>query len=418
MRSLQFLTPPAAILLLAAALPAQTLATGDTRTVHQPRYPMICQILTAQFSSSQRSSPPSSDDTTRIQAALNSCAGSGHSVLLAASGTNDAFYSNLLTVNGEGLIIGDGATLYGNDSYAAGKELVLVEGANSFIGGPGTIDGRGDIVSGTPRLVQTTNTTNLIVYNVTLAQARHPNLYMEGGDGATVYRVKIRTPANRANADGIDIDSITNVTVDDCSINAGDDGIAVKTNSGPASNITVKHTKIFGTHGLSIGSQTMYGVTNVLFNHNFVFGVDLNGIASTDANAINIKSDVDCGGPVTQVTYSDTCITQSKHLIVLNTEYGSCSGITGIPMYSDIVIDGVRSTNSVAGAYSRILGYDSNNPINAFIANISLDSNAQSGDQDAIVDLDNVNGFLPSGTNVTTGSFTLRGRVPSCEPDE
>jgi len=37
------------------------------------------------------------------------------------------------------------------------------------------------------------------------------------------------------------------------------DGVAIKTNSGPASNITVRNNKFYGTHGMSIGSQTMDG---------------------------------------------------------------------------------------------------------------------------------------------------------------
>jgi polygalacturonase len=405
----------AALVLLATAAGAQTIATGDSRSVSQPSFPGVCETLTAQFTTSQRSSPPSSDDTSRLQAALTSCAGTGKSVVLASSGSYNAFYSGKITVNGEGLVVNSGVTLYGNSSYSSQSELVYVEGSNSFIGGPGTIDGRGDIISGTPRLVQTSSADNFIIYDVTLTQAAHPNLYIQGGSGATVYDVTILTPASRANADGIDIDSIANVSVINSTINAGDDGIAVKTNESAASNITVKNTKLYGTHGLSIGSQTMYGVTNVLFTGNYVYGDDkMSGAASTDANAINIKTDYDCGGTVKQVTYLNTCITEAKHLIVLNTAYGSCSGNTGIPVFSDIVINGVKSTSSVSGAYSEIHGYSSSYLINAYVANIDLDSNTQSSDQDATLYLDNVNSWSPSGTDVTDDSFTLSGSVPSC----
>jgi polygalacturonase len=411
--------PGAAVLLsLAAAVAAQTLATGDSRTVNQPSYPAVCQTLTAQFTTSQRSSPPSSDDTSRLQSALNSCAGTGKSVVLASSGSNNAFYSAEITVNGEGLVVNSGVTLEGNNSYSSQSELVKVEGTNSFIGGPGAIDGRGDIISGTPRLVQTSSANNLVVYNVTLQQAAHPNLYIQGGNGATVWNTTINTPPTKANADGIDIDSITNVTVNDSSITAGDDGIAVKTNASAASNITVENTKVFGTHGLSIGSQTFDGVTNVLFKNNYVYGKSSSGTASTDANAINIKTDIDCGGLVKEVYYENTCIRYAKHLIVVNANYGSCSGSSGTPKFEDIVINGVKSENSVSGAYEELAGYNSSNLAQLYIANIDLDSNTQSGDEYATVDLDNVNGFAPSGTDVTTSSFTLSGSVPSCSFSE
>lgn len=395
---------------------AQTLATGDTRTISTPTFPSVCKTISAQFTTAQRSSPPSTDDTSVIQDALTTCAGTGKSVVLAASGSYDAFYSGLLTISGEGLVIDSGVTLYGGKSYASASELILVKGSNSFIGGPGTIDGRGDLISGTPRLVQTSSATNFTIYDVTLTQAAHPNLYIEGGSGATVYDVTILTPASRKNADGIDIDSITNASVIDSVINAGDDGIAVKTNKSAASNITVKGTKVYGTHGLSIGSQTMYGVTNVLFENDYVYGNDkMSGAASTDANAINIKTDYDCGGTVKQVTYQNICITEAKHLIVLNTNYGTCTGNTGTPVFSDIVINGVKSTSSLSSAYSLIEGYSSSYPINAYVANISLDTNKQnSASQYAKVYLDNVNSWTPSGTGITTSTFTLSGSVPTC----
>jgi polygalacturonase len=392
---------------------AQTYATGDSRTVNQPGYPTVCMTLTAQFTTSQRSSPPTSDDTTRLQSALTSCAGTGHSVVLAASGSNNAFYSNELTVNGEGLVIDQGVTLEGNNSYSSKSELLLIEGTNSFLGGPGIVDGRGDIISGTPRLVQTNSANNFIAYNVTLQQAVHPNLYIQGGNGATVYDVTILTPPSKANADGIDIDSITNVTVYGSSIEAGDDGIAVKTNEAAASNITVKNTKLYGTHGLSIGSQTFDGVTNVLFTGNYVYGNGTDGIASTDANAINIKTDPDCGGLVKQVTYENTCITNAKHLIIVNAEYGSCSGTKGTPQFQDIIVNGVKSQDSVSGAYETIAGYNSSNLAQVYLAFIDLDATTQSGDENATVYLDSSN-ITPSGSNVTTHTWTTSGSVPSC----
>jgi polygalacturonase len=397
---------------------AQTVATGDSRHVTPPRYPAVCTVLAAQFSTSQRSSPPTPDDTERLQAALNTCAGTGRSVLLVGGPKADAFYSTLITVNGEGLVIAPGVTLEANNGYVKQSELVLVEGTNSFVGGLGAIDGRGDILTGgTPRLVQGKNITNLVISNITLEQALHPNLYVEGGNGVTIWGIKVRTPANRHNADGIDIDSLTNATVAFSSIEAGDDGVAVKTNSGAASNITVFGNHLYGTHGLSIGSQTFHGVTNVLFRDNFVNGVDLEGNPSTDASAIRIKSDATCGGLVKQVTYQNTCMKQAKHLIILNTYYGTCSGTPGIPQYTDIVINGARSIDSVAGAYESFTGYNASYPLDVYLAYIDLDSTTQVNDQYAQVFLHDSN-VTPSGPGVTTSSWYTRGEVPQCNDDK
>jgi polygalacturonase len=403
----------AACTVIATSALAQTFATGDPRNVTTPTYPAVCQTLSAQFSTSARSSPPSSDDTTRIQNALNSCAGTGHSVVLASSGSNNAFYAGKLTVNGEGLVVNSGVTLEGSNSYSSQSELIDVIGTNSFIGGTGAIDGRGDLISGTPRLIQTSNANNFIAYQITLRQAAHPHLYIQGGSGATVYGITTLTPATRKNADGIDIDSITDVSVINSSIEAGDDGIAIITNATTAANNTIRKNRLYGTHGLSVGSQTFDGVTNVLFTGNYVYGVDHNGNAATDANAINIKTDIDCGGLVQQVTYQNTCITQAKHLIVVNANYGSCSGTKGTPQFKNIIVNGVKSQSSVSGAYTRIEGFNSSNLAQLYLANVSLDATAQSSDQDATVFLDNSN-MTPSGTNVTTSTFTTSGSLPSC----
>jgi polygalacturonase len=393
---------------------AVTYATGDSRSITQPTYPAVCQVIQAQFNTSQRSSPPASDDTSRLQAALTACKNTGQSVELTPSGTNNAFYSGELTVDGEGLVIDEGVTLEGNNSYSSQSELLKIEGTNSSLMGPGIIDGRGDIITGSPRLVQTETANNFIAYNVTLQQAAHPNLYVQGGNGATVWGVTILTPPNKANADGIDVDSITNVTVTNSTIEAGDDGVAIKTNESAASNITVSNNRLYGTHGLSIGSQTFDGVTNILFSNNYVYGNGLDGIASTDANAINIKTDQVCGGLVQQVTYQNTCITAAKHLMVINAYYGSCSGTAGTPQFQNIVVNGVYSTASVSGAYELFEGYSASYPVNAYFANINLDNTSQnSSNQYATIALDNSN-MTPSGTGISTSAFSTAGSVPTC----
>jgi polygalacturonase len=394
----------ASIALCAPALVAQTLATGDQRFVLPPHYPWICGVVLAQFDTSLRATPPAADDTARLQQGLTTCAGTGKSVLLLSSGANNAFYSGTLTVSGEALVVGYGVTLFGNNTYSS--ELLNVSGNNPALMGPGVIDGRGDLIAGKPRLIEAEDTQNFTVFNLTIEHAGKEHLYVEGGSGLTVWGLTVATPANTKNTDGIDIDSMTNATVFGSSIEDGDDGVAIKTNSAPASNITVRNNDFYGTHGMSIGSQTMYGVTNVLWDDNRMYGTDKFGNVSSDNNGINIKSDYDCGGPVQQVTYRNTTLTGIKHLLIFNTYYGSCSGTPGIPQYQDIVVDGVYATGSQSGAYSEFEGYSATNPLGLYLANVNLDSTTQQDSQYADVGLDNSN-ITPSGTGVTTFAFRL-----------
>lgn len=417
----------AAALLLCTGASAQTLATGDSRTVHQPAPPLPCQTLSAQFSSSLRATPPAvtADDTARVQAALTACAGTGKAVVLTASGANNAFYTGSLAVNGEGLVIKSGVTLFGNTSYVANAQLILVTGTNASIFGPGVIDGRGDIYSGgkTPRLVQASGITNFNMANVTLTQALHPNLYVEGGNGFTAWGITILTPSNRANADGIDIDSLTNASVINSTINAGDDGIAIKSNSGNISNVTVAGNRVYGSHGLSIGSIVSNTVSNILFSNNYVYGLDQLGTpisGAVDAQGIVIKTDP-CQLNVQTVSYVNTCMTGVKHLIYMTTNYAACPTpnpakniIAGTPVVSNIVVNGAYATQSTGSPYSMFLG-QSAAPLQVYLANVSVDATKQSGDAYATVYEYNSND-VPSGTGVTTPSFTpsFSGSVPAC----
>lgn len=398
-----------AALLMSSSLFAQLLATGDPRNVTEPVYPAVCEVLTAQFSSSQRATPPVTDDTARLKEALSACAGTGQSVVLEPTTSSDAFYAGALTVNGEGLVVAGGATLYGNN-YGA-SQFLSVKGDNASIMGPGTIDGRADVgISGTPRLINAKGSSsnfmhNFVVYNVTLMNAGKMHLYIERATGVTVWGLTVLTPANTHNTDGIDLDSLTDATVAHSSINDGDDGIVVKTNSAPAADITVKDNLLYGTHGLSIGSQTMYGVTNVLWEHNTVFGTDKFGIVSSDNNGIRIKSSDTCGGEVKQITFTNTQLIGVKHLMYFRTDY-SCSGTAGVPYFHDIVVNGFTAAHSAAGAYSEFQGYNAANPLGLYLANVHLDSNDVSNSHDAMVGLFHST-IVPTGPNVTTFLFNL-----------
>ena len=128
------------------------------------------------------------------------------------------------------------------------------------------------------------------VYDVNLVNAPIFHLYFKGGNGFTVWGVRIKTPATARNTDGIDPDSATNVTINDSYIQDGDDGIAIKASSAAACNMTIENSHFYGTHGISIGSETQNGVTNILIENNTVSGTDSSGNVSSDNNGLRIKT--------------------------------------------------------------------------------------------------------------------------------
>lgn len=421
----------------AAAAPASTLtsalpmATGDPRNVKEPRVPHACVTLaaalsttTGEFDGADEASPP---DTGRIQAALDSCAGTGGAVVLAAGDAGNSFLSGPLTIGGdEALVVQDGATLYASLDPAdyqipsqfpantcgtvsadgggcvpfitlggSGAGLMGTRGADGSLG---AIDGRGngtlvgsaqswwDLAAAAksggnqnnPILVHGSGVDHIAIYQIELENSPMFHVEVENGHGLTVWGVQINSPDTARNTDGVDPVSESDVTIRDDMIQDGDDCVAVKSDPGtPSRDITVDDVNCYGSHGLSVGSQTSGGVSNVLFENSTLNGFDSFGTVSSSDTGIQVKTDANTGGLTQRVTYTGICMTAIKHLLILNPHYQT--GGTSVPTQSDIVLNGVVSVNSQSGTYSIFEGYDAAHPLQIDLENIDLDSATQDG---------------------------------------
>lgn len=408
------------------------VATGDRRHVRPPRLPRACIVLravlsttTGTFSSADETTPP---DTARIQAALDRCAGTGRAVELAVDPVGNSFLSGPLTIGRhEVLLVDAGVTLYaslnpadyqipaqyptntcGTVSAAGGGCYPFITFGGSGSGlmgtrGPdgtlGAVDGRGNgtLVGGStqtwwdlaatadsggeqnnPVLVEGDGVNRITVYQVELENSPMYHIEVIGGFGLTVWGVEINTPATARNTDGIDPVSESDVTLRNDMIQNGDDCVAVKSNAGtPSANITVDDVHCYGSHGLSVGSQTAGGVYNVLFENSTLNGLDSLGNLSVSDTGIQIKTDANSGGLTDRVTYTGICMTNIKHVLIFNPFYSS--GGTEVPTQSDIVLNGVVATDSESGAYSIFEGADAANPLQIALENVDLDNVTQDG---------------------------------------
>lgn len=459
----------------ASAAPRPTVTTaaaGHARSVSEPTVPGTCLPVPAQlakpadelFTSAQESAPP---DTSRIQAALNSCAGTGKAVELTASGGNAAFLSAPLTINkGEVLLVDAGVTLYASRNPADyqvtgqpkcgtlgpsdGSTLGTATGCTPFLavrgddagimgtqsasGAQGLIDGRGgqDMLGTTktwwalaesahgktskqqenPKLVTVFGVSDTTMYHISLTGSPMFNVLLDRGDGFTAWGVRIDNPDNARNTDGFDPDSATNVLITDSYINTGDDGIAVKADAGgPAAGVTVSDTSFWGIHGLSVGSQTEGGIQNVTFSGNYIHGgTDIHGNKASSNNGVRVKSDSSFGGTVTGVSFVNTCETGVEHLILLDPQYLSGNG-SSVPSFADVTINGLRSVNSTHGS-STLDGYDAAHPLGLTLENVQLDATKVVAEY-ANIKMANSN-ITPSGTGVTVTNVAGTGSVPSC----
>ena len=441
-----------------------SLATGDSRKVTQPVIPSVCATLTANLTmtkgvagSADETTPP---DTARIQRALDGCRQSGSGSvavkLLAGSGHN-AFLTGPLTIGrGVVLLVDSGVTVYGSRNPAnyqvSGKPtcgtvasgeggcapLIAVSGANAGVDGvragnghQGTIDARGGAtligksvtwwdlahlaqVNGgnqqNPRLLQATNSDNFTLYDINLLNSPNFHVVYQGGNGFTAWGVRIKTPATARNTDGIDPGGSTNVTINDSYIEDGDDGIAVK-GGNAVSNITVENSHFYGTHGISIGSETNGGVTNIVFRNNTLTGTDSFGNVSGSSTGIRIKSSPKNGGEVTRVTYLGICLSAVRAPIVFDTHYANGTGSL-TPYFHEIVVDGLRAMNSPSGATSVFQGYSSAYPLGLAMENVQLDATKNTAGYADIATYQTDLTF--AGTGVVTKPFAGSGSIPTC----
>ena len=400
------------------------MAAQDTRTVTEPSFPSVCSTLSAELQQTGNLLPSVDEmlfDTSRVQQALNACT-SGEAVELAmGTGGDNAFLIQPISIpSGVTLLVDAGVTVYGSRnprdydavanecgtvaSYSSGcNPLISVKANNAAIMGYGVIDGRGgqtligpgapanttwwqlstqaqtaNLNQNNPRLVNI-DANDFTLYKITLQNSPffHVNY---AGDGLTVWDVKIIAPGTARNTDGIDPGPAQNVTVTESYIGDGDDNIALKPGGtaitgGTVSNVSILHNHFYVGHGMSIGSQTSGGATNVLVQDLNIDGDPTNG----SDTGIRIKAESSDGGLVDGVTYKQVCMQNVADPIQFNPFYSSSTG-TDYPQFQNITLSNV----TVLTAGSVLLeGYSTTYPLGLTLDNVNFSPTLPSRDLSA-----------------------------------
>lgn len=202
---------------------------------------------------------------------------------------------------------------YPNSPYT-GTVSPLITGTgltNIAITGLGMIDGQGAAwwqAYGTnssvnrPLLVDVSGSSKALLQDFTTTNPPVAHIVAKGANAGSInfIRVKLNAPATGApNTDGIDF-AETNALFQDCFISTGDDNIAIGTSYWPSSDMLVTNCFFGAGHGLSIGSYTSGGVSNLTVIN-----------CSFDASGIRIKSSRDRGGIVENLNYLNLTVTNS-----------------------------------------------------------------------------------------------------------
>jgi polygalacturonase len=362
-------------------------------------------------------------------------------------GTNDAFLTGPLTIpSGVTLLVDAGVTLYASrnprdydvnaTTHTCGTVDSLGTGCNPIISvnktvgagimGYGTIDGRGymkmllngqpgpeswwdiandaDVNGGdqnNPRMINGTSGTvdRLTVYKIRLMNSPMFHVFLDVPTNFTAWGVRIVTPFDARNSDGIDPNYGTNVTVTQSHISDGDDQVAIGGNKLPgASYYTVENDWFGNGHGLSIGSTTLGGVRHLLAQN-----LTWSGLATdSNATAVHTKSTVTKGGLVQDLTYRNICTKDLRYAIWLD-PFNSGVVTTGplLPWYKDILIQNMHqvtpSTTATTTGQVILQGANSTVPTEVTLDNVVVDG---------IVAKDFVNKFkqtTPTDSIITVG---------------
>lgn len=134
-----------------------------------------------------------------------------------------------------------------------------------------------------PPLIQIRSSRNVLIEGISLTDSPFWTVHPLFSEHVTIRGIHIKNPAEAPNTDGIDIESSSYVEVLDCIVDVGDDGIALKSGSGPdgiRDNIPTRHVHVKGcivrsAHGGAvIGSETAAEISDFIAEDCFFDGTD------------------------------------------------------------------------------------------------------------------------------------------------
>ncbi|GAA0562279.1 glycoside hydrolase family 28 protein [Rhizomicrobium electricum] len=238
--------------------------------------------------------------------------------------------------------------LYGTTRHPVSPEgknadralINIADATNVAITGEGTLDGQGYVwwewmreywrdseaaKSGEanqrqkvtrPRLLLANNVKNLLLEGVTFANAPSFHVVLNHSEDITVRNTSILAPASSPNTDAIDPGNSRNVLIEGNTISCGDDIVAIKGSGvepghpdAAVSNIVIRNNKIFGGHGISIGSGTSGGVKHVLIENNTFEG---------SFHGLRIKTRRGYGGEVSDIVFRNNTMKDVENVLTIS----------------------------------------------------------------------------------------------------
>ena len=339
-------------------------------------------------------------NTTAIQNAINDVSGlGGGTVEIPGPGI---YLTGPLTMKSKiNLQIDAGATLrmLPMAGWTGTSPLLTLTSLHDVeISGGGSIDGQGAAWwAGNPGsglyMIYFTSCNTVLVQNVTISNAPAQQIVFKSSKGGniTIQNITIRAPSSHAgtpshNTDGIDLVG-TNCLIQNCDISTGDDNIALGTSSSgvPSADILVTNCVFGDGHGMTIGSNTQGGVSNLTVVNCTFNGTDT-GIRMKSDNATS--GGAGQGGVAQNLYYYNLGMTNIRYQPILIYSYynldSSPTGITpaaaagepigssSFPIWRNIVISNLTATVASGGEAGMIWGRTETPATNITLTKINI----------------------------------------------
>ena len=269
-------------------------------------------------------------NTIAIQKAIDACAAAGGGTVLVPAGK--FIFGPIILTSSLNLHLDKGAMLLISDDLKnypikSKRYQDCITAANAHdieISGQGVIDGQGEAwwqafaadqkMTHRPYMAKLSGCTRVYVHDVTFQNSPMFHFVPENCTDVTIEHIKIKSPARAANTDGID-PSGWNFLIADCTIDTGDDNIAIKPAGGRApgdKNFLVKNCTFLHGHGMSVGGGTANGLENLTVSNCTFNGTD---------SGIRIKTPRGNGGLLQNAVYESITMHDVKNPIYINDYY-------------------------------------------------------------------------------------------------
>ncbi|WP_320129110.1 glycoside hydrolase family 28 protein [uncultured Sphaerochaeta sp.] len=172
-----------------------------------------------------------------------------------------------------------------------------------------------------PPLVQIKDSRDFVLEGITIQNSPFWTLHPLYSENILLKNLVVKNPKDAPNTDGIDVDSCSQVKIEQCIIDVGDDGIAMKSGSGPdgiavglpTTEVVVKNCTVFDAHGGAvIGSETAAGISNISVSDCRFDGTD---------RGIRIKTRRGRGGVITNLHFSRITMVNNLCPLTVNMYY-------------------------------------------------------------------------------------------------